>query len=84
MLLEKFIKNSGLCSATNWPKNSTATILLVDSAATNYNQMQISDGVDNAKRAIHCRHNNKANATMTDGHVEALTKKQIQGGENTK
>ena len=85
MLLEKFVENSGLYSATNWPKNSTATILFVDSVGTGYNQMQWSDGVGtNAKRAIHCRHNNKANAAMVDGHVEALTKKQIQGGENTK
>ena len=85
MLLETFISNSGLYSATNWPKTSTATILFVDSITTNYNKMQWSDGVGtNSGRAIHCRHNNKANAAMVDGHVEALTKKQIQGGENTK
>ncbi|MBQ9789482.1 MAG: prepilin-type N-terminal cleavage/methylation domain-containing protein [Lentisphaeria bacterium] len=87
VLMENFAGNAQVYSqAIYWPKSTASNILFIDSVTTNttYNKMQWSDGVGGqAARAIHCRHNNKANAAMLDGHVEALTKKQIQGGTAT-
>jgi prepilin-type N-terminal cleavage/methylation domain-containing protein/prepilin-type processing-associated H-X9-DG protein len=72
-----------------WPTLAERNILLIDSIRGNFSQpasgwKQTYGGTAEAPvLGIHCRHAKTANALFMDGHIEALTKKQLTSVDST-
>jgi prepilin-type N-terminal cleavage/methylation domain-containing protein/prepilin-type processing-associated H-X9-DG protein len=72
-----------------WPSQSDRNVLLIDSIRGDVSIPSLSwsqtygASADYPTLGIHCRHSKTANALFMDGHIEALTKKQLISFDST-